>query len=307
MKEAKNIVTIEGILSEVNLKYGSYQKKDGSGTAETVGGSIKILVPQAENGIPETKEIPVYLFAQKLTRAGKSNPAYVAIERVMNEFTSIAAAGSADKADKVRITSGSIHMNEFVGRDGRVVSTPRINCSFVDKVTGNFNPRAKFQVEGVFNSTRFVTDSEGIEVEPKKMLIQMVVPQYGGNVDVIEFATVLPNAIDFIQQNWEAGCTYAIHGDLNFTSTQEVVAQAAAFGDSVEDIRTRTLNEFLVTGGSEPYDSELAYDIGEIREAIAARKERHERLIAEDKTKSRMAPAPSNTSATSKAGLDLGF
>ena len=42
MREALNDVTIEGILSEIDLNYGSFQK-DGS-TIETIGGSIKVRV-----------------------------------------------------------------------------------------------------------------------------------------------------------------------------------------------------------------------------------------------------------------------
>lgn len=42
LKQAENTVRIEGILSEINLKYGSFVK-DGR-TVDTIGGNIKVLV-----------------------------------------------------------------------------------------------------------------------------------------------------------------------------------------------------------------------------------------------------------------------
>lgn len=42
LREAENIVRIEGILSEIDIKPGSYEK-DGK-TVENIGGSIKVKV-----------------------------------------------------------------------------------------------------------------------------------------------------------------------------------------------------------------------------------------------------------------------
>ena len=53
-------------------------------------------------------EIPVHMFASKLTTKGTINPAYENIERIMNSYTSIAAAGSEDLADRIRISNGQI-------------------------------------------------------------------------------------------------------------------------------------------------------------------------------------------------------
>ena len=48
LHEAENRVKIEGLLSETDLKYGSFVK-DGN-TIETIGGTIKVLVEQVVNG-----------------------------------------------------------------------------------------------------------------------------------------------------------------------------------------------------------------------------------------------------------------
>ena len=100
LRQAENRVRIEGILSEINLKYGSYQKNGR--TVDNIGGDIKVLVKQEINGEQKDFIIPVYMFAAKYTNAGKPNPAYASIETVMKEYVSIAASGSEAAADKIR-------------------------------------------------------------------------------------------------------------------------------------------------------------------------------------------------------------
>ena len=55
-----NVVKIEGILSEIDLKYGTF-KKNGVDT-KTVGGSIKVRVNTKINGVDTELEIPVHMF-----------------------------------------------------------------------------------------------------------------------------------------------------------------------------------------------------------------------------------------------------
>ena len=98
----------------------------------SIGGIIKIQVPHDE----KTLEISVHMFASEYTNKGAKNPAYESIERVMNEYTSIAAAGGVDGADRVRITNGKLTMNEYYSQDGRLVSFPRVTASFVSKNIG---------------------------------------------------------------------------------------------------------------------------------------------------------------------------
>ena len=151
LRQAENKVKIEGILSEIDLKYGSFVK-NGEPT-ETVGGTIKVLVEQEINKVPTTLEIPVYMFSTKYTRAGKINPSYESIETIMKEFVSIAACGDKDKADRVRITSGQIKMNEFIGQNGTMVSSPRVHASFVSRVVGTLsNPNVINAIENYWES-----------------------------------------------------------------------------------------------------------------------------------------------------------
>lgn len=303
LREAENRVKIEGILSEIDLKYGSFVK-DGK-PVETIGGVIKVQVDQLINGVPTTLEIPVHMFSTKYTKKGTINPAFESIEKVMNEYVSIPiAATSGVEPDKVRITSARIDMNEYFGQNGQFISFPRITTSFVARATGTFKPEATFSLEFVVSNIAYAVDKEGVEVEPKKLEVTAIVPRYGEKVDVVKLVATNPNVIDAIEQYWQINETFKANGRLNFTSQTHIETQEVDFGEPIERVVTTSISELVITGGSQnPLEGDFAFDINDIKKALAERKERLNEL--KEKGKSKKAPAP----ATS-VGIDvndLGF
>ena len=304
LRQADNKVKIEGILAEVDIHPSTF-KKNGA-DMDAIGGKIIVNVTQPINGEEKKLAIPVHMFASKLTNAGKPNPAYESIQRVANEFTSIAAAGGEEGADRVRITSGSIRMNEYYSADGRLISFPRVNASFIQKIAkpSDCRPQATFEIE-------FMVVAKGEEMdrneEPTgRYRIQVALPQYGGRVDIVDFFGEAQGVIDAISNYWEVGDTVKAAGRLNFSSTVETVYEEVDFGEPIEKIRTINKSDLIITGGSqEPLDGDLAFDQGEVRTAIAERKARLEAQKEKDmsRTKSKQAPAQN-----SKNGFaDLGF
>jgi len=305
-RQAENRVKIEGILAETDLKYSSFVK-DGA-DVEAIGGSIKVLVNQQINGVDTTLEVPVYMFSTKYTKAGKLNPAYESIERVMKEFLSIAATGSMEQADKVRITNGSIRMNEFLGQNG-MVSQPRIYASFVSKATGEFAPCATFNLEFMVSSMARETDKEGVELDPPRLKVQGIVPQYTApnasvmNVDLVTMVATSPSVIDAIENYWQAGECFKASGRLNFSSRTEEVLQEVDFGEAQKSYRTINVNEFVITGGSQaPLDGDLGWELNDIKAGMAARKARLEEKKTSPNT-AKKTPVQHGT----KGALDLGF
>lgn len=300
LRQAENKVKIEGILSEIDLKYGSFVK-DGA-PVETVGGSIKILVEQEINKVPTTLEVPVYMFSTKYTKAGKLNPSYESIETIMKDFISIAACGSKEGADKVRITNAQIRMNEFIGQNGTMVSSPRIHASFASRVIGTFKPEATFTLEFMVSEISRMVDAQGVELDPPKLNIVTIVPQYGEKVDVVPLHAANPNVISAIENYWESGSCYRASGRLNFSSSTQTVLEEVDFGEPIEKVRTINVSEFLVTGGAQaPLDDEFAFSVDDIRKAMAERKERLEAMKTNNVSKK--APAQ----ITKKGKMDLGF
>lgn len=255
------------------------------------------------NGETKILEIPVQMFATKLTSKGASNPAYESIERVMKEYSSIAAVGE-EAADRIRITNAQIQMNEYYAPNSdKLTSFPRINCSFVTKVKpSEYKPVATFEAEFVVASKSYELDKEGNETGRYK--INAILPQYGGKVDVIPMYSVNENVTNAISEYWNEGDTVKASGRLMFTSESKVVSTPVDFGEPEEKVVTVSVSDLLITGGSqEPLSGEYAFDTAEIQSALAERKVRLEgqKEKAASGTKSKATPA------ATKAGLDLGF
>ena len=303
LRQAENSVKIEGILSEIDLKTGSTIKNNK--TIEYIGGSIKVRVTQFINGKEVDLEIPVYMFSNKLKNDGNPNPAYDSIHRVMTEYTSI-AAGGIDAADRIRITNGNIRMNEYYGQTGSLNSYPRINASFVTKVTDltKFNPEASFSAVFVIAAMGPETDKDGVVVE-NRFKIRGVLPQYGGKVDVVDFYATTPSVIDAVSSYWTEKDTVKINGKLNFTSTVEEKLVEVDFGEPRMERRTVSVSELIITGGTQtPLDGEFAYDEDDITAALQER----QAYLAELKTKAKQKESGAKAApAPAKKGFDLGF
>lgn len=260
-------------------------------------GSIKVRVSQEINGIVEDMEVPVYCFASKYTSAGKENPAYKSVNDMVNNFVSI-AVGGINQATRIRITSGQIRENAFYAQNGQLVSVPRIESSFFNKINAEeCNPQAKFQGTICIANIREEVDREGDITG--RLVVQGVVPQWGGKVDVVNYIVSSKDAIDHIGTYWNKGDTVKIVGKLNFSSKTEYVEEAMGFGEPVRTPKTTSIHELVITSGSAGgLEGDLAYDTAEIATALEARKVRLEE--AKNK-KPEQAAKPKNQFA------DLGF
>lgn len=297
-----NVVKIEGILSEIDIDYKDFKKNNVD--TKAIGGVIKVRVNTAINGTETELEIPVHMFAAQLTNAGAPNPAYESIERVKNEYVSIAAS-DIEHADRVRITKGQITMNEYYGQDERLISFPRITASFVSKIKKEeCKPKAEFNVTFMVGKTGYELDRDGVETNKYK--VTGMVPQYGGKVDVVPFFAYNAGVIDAVSNYWNEGDTVKATGKLNFTSTTEIRKVEVDFGEPTEEVRTISVSELVITGGSAtPLDGEFAIDYEDVKTALEDRKDRlaASKAKAANKGTSGKAPAPT----TGGKFKDLGF
>ena len=300
MRQAENKVIIEGILSEIDLKYGSFNK---NGTQmKSIGGNIKIRVTQEINKEEKQLEIPIQMFASELTNKGTKNPAYESIEKVMNEFVSIAAAGE-ENADRVRINSGQIRMNEYWSASEQLISYPRVNASFVTRIKKDeMKSKATFAVEFVVANKIAEVDKDGVETG--RIKVQGVLPQWGDKVDIIPFYAASAGVIDAVSNYWNDGDTVKASGKLDFSSQTETVYEEVDFGEPIEKSRTINVSDLIITGGSQtPLEEDFAFSTDEIKNALAARKADLEARKAKDMSRSKSRTAP----AQSGLGSDLGF
>ena len=298
MIQSENIVKIEGILAETDLEEKKFLK-DGKQT-EAIGGSITIRVEQKIGEKNVVSDVPVHMFATKFTKKGTANPAYENIKNIKDNYVSIAASDEAH-ADKVRITNGDIRMNEYYGRNGNLVSFPRINASFVQRVreSEEFMPKAEFTCTAVVLQQDYELDKE--QNETGRYLLKTAIVQYGDRLDVVPFVVESKKAINYISSNWESGNTVRINGKLNFSFKVIREVKESAFGDPAVDERTISTSELIVTGGSDPIEGEGSYNSEDIRAGLAKRIANLETL--KNKANTKKAPTP----ATSFQQTDLGF
>ena len=304
LRQAENRVKIEGVLAEVDIKPGSFMKNGQ--TVESIGGSIIVKVIQTISGEEKELAIPVHMFASKLTNKGTPNPAYESIKKVMDEYVSIAASENGEEgADRVRITNGNVRMNEYYTQDGRLVSFPRINASFVQRINkSDCKPEATYTAEFVVASKAEEVDKNGETTGRYK--IGAVLPQYGGKVDVIPMYAQSPGVISAVSEYWEIGDTVKANGRLDFSATTETIIEEVDFGEPIEKTRTVNRSDLIITGGSQTaLEGDFAYDNAEIQEALAERKLRLEKQKDKDMSRAASKQTPPQTAKNGFA--DLGF
>ena len=303
LRQAENRVKVEGILAEIDIKPGHFNKNGQM--MDSIGGSIVVKVTQKINGEEKELAIPVHMFASKLTNKGTPNPAYESIKKIADEYVSIAASENGeDGADRVRITNASIRMNEYYSQDGRLISFPRVNASFVTRINkSDCKPEATF-------TTEFVVATKGEELkndEPTgRHKIDAIIPQYGGKVDVVPMYAQNANVIDAISTYWNVGDTVKANGRLDFSATTETTIEEVDFGEPIEKTRTINRSDLIITGGSqEPLEGDYAFDNAEIQSALADRKVRLEKQKDKDMSRTASKQTPPQTSSNGFA--DLGF
>ena len=304
LRQAENRVKIEGVLAEVDIKPGSFMKNGQ--TVESIGGSIIVKVIQTISGEEKELAIPVHMFASKLTNKGTPNPAYESIKKVMDEYVSIAASENGEEgADRVRITNGNVRMNEYYTQDGRLVSFPRINASFVQRINkSDCKPEATYTAEFVVASKAEEVDKNGETTGRYK--IGAVLPQYGGKVDVIPMYAQSEGVISAISQYWAVGDTVKANGRLDFSATTETIIEEVDFGEPIEKTRTINRSDLIITGGSQTaLEGDFAFDEDEIQNALAERKNRLEAQKSRDMSRAATKQTPPKT--TKNGFADLGF
>lgn len=299
--QAENIVVIEGVLQEIDLKEGvsdrNGQKRD------YIAGTITIEVAQTVNGVEEVHEVPVSVYANKLKNDGNPNPAYKNIDELRKGYASL-ASGAGAAADKVRVSRGELQENTF-SSDGRTISTFRIRNSFFNRVTADPQPTAAFKNKIVLLS---IAPEILNDVETNRLKIMGALVCYGGRVDVLTYYVEDPTAIAYITKNWQEGDTVIVSGRLRFSAAtveQKAPQEEVGFGEAMQTSTTRRVRELIITSGSPGgLDEEESYDAGgEITHALAERKAR----IAAEASKNAPAASTPSPATRQKAKFDGGF
>jgi hypothetical protein len=259
IRQADNQVTVEGLLQEVRL-----EERETADKREFIGGEIDILVAEGEIHT-------LRVFSMKLKKDGSENGIFKGLKTVADEYKSIASVG-LDEADKVRVTAGQLGVNDYVGQDGELKAFPQLSTNFINRVQANdeYSPKAEFEVEIYIQSVVEETNREGEETGRVK--VKGYVPLFGGQIAPLEFV-VTEEGSSYVQDTYEPGQTAKIYGDIVNKVEITKVLEEVGFGKPKEKIKRNFTREFLITGGSEPYEEDNAksYKLETIKKVLAER------------------------------------
>ncbi|MCX2851425.1 hypothetical protein OQ471_05325 [Bacillus sp. KeR2] len=254
LREASNVVTIEGTLAEV--KHTEW--KSGKGL------NIELDIEVAPNEVHTVKG-----FSKYKKDDGTDNAIAKGYQTIIKEYKSIAEHGR-EQADKVRITQAKIGLNEYYAQ-GIFKSYPQLTTNFVNRLDANeeFNPRAEFDVELFVKN---VTEEKVRGEETGRVNLNGYIPLYGGKVIPFEFV-VTKEGSQYVENNYEKGSTVNVFGKIINFKEQKVTTKTAAFGEDKKEITTNSKREYLITGGNDPYDedSKNAFKADAIKKALTER------------------------------------
>lgn len=310
LRQSKNYVFIEGIVSENNLQTGSYVNNAGK-TIERMGGHLVIKVTQPVNGVPVDMDINVDFYAEKYKKAGGLNQNYAKLFQIKDDLVSIAQSNEQD-ASRVRISRAELYENLYY-KDGKFITFPKIRGTFIDLIPAHqCNPKATFEIEVVIGKKGRAVDSEGIEIEPLKYDISAVTVRYGERVEKLAFTTYNPEVANYFEKNINlnpaAPNTVALQGLLNYSAEEEERPSEVAVGVALTRTVTNRTSELIIIGVSDSYEGDFAYDFGEIKEGLAqreARKEYEKERAGRAKVKN--TPAPATAAQMADEISDPGF
>ncbi|MCY9166536.1 hypothetical protein [Bacillus atrophaeus] len=254
LREADNVVTIEGTLAEIRHT----EWKNGNGL------NIELDIEVAPNEVHTVKG-----FSKYKKDDGTENAIAKGYQTIVSEYKSIAEHGR-DEADKVRITQGKIGLNEYYTQ-GNLKSYPQLMTNFVNRLDANeeFNPKAEFDVELFVKN---VAEEKVKGEETGRVNLNGYIPLYNGKVIPFTFV-VSKEGSQYVEDNYEKGATVNVFGKIINYKEQKVTTKAAAFGEDKKEITSITKREYLVTGGNDPYDedSKNAFNPDSIKKALTER------------------------------------
>lgn len=272
LREAESTVIITGILKKKELQVKTFSN------GEALSGHLIIETTPGN-------EVRVDTFVNRMTRATNDKPARESTVwknqvRILDEYVSMAElmkSGADEETARQQATRFTVRarlgLNDYVGRDGNMVSTPRVssNVSFYSRIAEGtpFTPGARFDIEGYVTEKR--PEMKGDD-ETGRLVLGLIVPGYQGAVQPMSFVTT-ESAASYIDEHYEVGNTVRVYGELVNRVNVITTRKAGFTRDEISEEKTY-VNEMLIDNGAlEPYDEDgpFAYKREDIEAAMRVR------------------------------------
>lgn len=256
MRKNLNTVHIEGRVYQHSLEIKKVKNQSSANFGKPyIGGTLEVATDEEGLNI-----IPVeFTFVTEFTKQGKANRTYAALKTIIDTGKTWIADGP-EAATKVSIDT-AFALNDFVAKDGNMVSLKELNGGFVSVVNAlkpNVKERNRFKLDVLITNTAI------IEADPEKHIDEEYMAVRGAAFDFKN--ALLP--IDFVVRSEDVKKHFEsfddlsaaqplytqVYGTLNYkkvTYTEEV----ETFGEAIVDTHERKVREWEITAGTKvPYD-----------------------------------------------------
>ena len=241
LKQMTNKVTIQGVLVDNHMSI----KVDNKGR-RYLSGAVEVKVDN-------DYIIPVDTFAYELKSNGEKSAVYDRLAKVI-DWPSARTVG-ASSAPRVTITNARIEDNSFYSeKDDRIVNNWRISGAFFRTAANDAKGINEFEVEGIISSIKEVLDKNGESTNTYQ--IKLLNVGFGEKVNEITFTYDDPEAIRYINDNYNVGDKVTLCGQVVYTQTERTVKKELGFGEPVTETYTNTVRLLKITAGTQAIDGE---------------------------------------------------
>ena len=285
MRAQENFISIEGYLYNHKLVERTVQNKESKMYGQTfIGGTVNVAVDEEGMNVIEVR----YNFITPTTKDGSPNRTYNTLAKIIKENPTWLAVGK-ENCEKVSITRARLVENNFIGRDGQMVSAKSNEASFINILDRQVSPENRFSVDIVLNGLREIDEDPERGLDAYAVLKGYVF-DFRNEAQQVELTVRNADAINYFAglDLSNSNVVYTkVWGEINSTTVERKVEVPSAFGAPQIRTTTSTAKEWLVTGAqAEPYDfdDEGTITADELRASLQAREvrlagvqERHDR------------------------------
>lgn len=259
LKQADANFEVVGIISEIDLKK---EKKENN---EAIVGKIKVLTD-------ETNTVSIDVNTKKFTKNGNENKIFPGWETRMEEYKSIAADGR-EEATIVHVKKGQLRPSKYINKESlKEVQGVRYSANFMNEVERTYTEDGQLDVEfkAEFHITAYIQsilDEFEKEEETGRKILNLQIPTYNS---IEPLKVIVPaELVSSVEEMWSMGDTVEIDGKIVNRSIAHEKVIKRAIGNDIHEISYEYVNELVMTGGSAPYEEEMAYSEEAIRKALA--------------------------------------
>lgn len=276
LKQADLKIEVEGYISEKKLELTAEKG------VEHIKGDIVIQTGDVNF---TTFHIDQYSKKKDANRnfTNEDNKVFAGLKTIYEEYKSIANSGK-EEADKIR-TVGDITPYAYY-KDGRYVEGVSYKSMFFNRV----NPaeddemKAEFAVVGYISGIASEVDTEGQPTGRAK--VSLWCPTYSGIERLVLIAPEEDGVAEAIMDDCEIGQTAEFFGSAVNSKVVTKREIPVKIGKPRVEVKTSYKNEFIITGMTEAYSEENAYDPEAIKQAVQERENRLNEQKAGNKSSS---------------------